>query len=71
MTDGPKKRGLLSACGGNRDDIGSGVSTDDNLSLQICHEPRPGAVFFEGGNIAFFERRSVPPQQRGPTVQRR
>ena len=46
VADGPKKRGLLSACGGNRDDIGSGVSTDDNLSLQICDEPRPGAVFF-------------------------
>ena len=51
MADGPKKRGLLSACGGNRDDIGSGVSTDDNLSLQICHEPRPGAVLLRGATL--------------------
>ena len=50
---------------GGRDDIGSGVSMDDNLSLQLCDEPRPGAVFFfEGCLFSFFERRSVPPQQR-------
>ena len=46
VADGPKKRGLLSVCGSGRDDIGSGVSMDDNLSLQLCDEPRPGAVFF-------------------------
>ena len=32
-------------CGGGRDDIDSGVSTEDDVSLQICDEPRPRAVF--------------------------
>ena len=31
-------------CGG-RDDIGSGVSTEDDLSLQLGDEPKPRAVF--------------------------
>ena len=38
-------------CGGGRDDIGSGVSTEDEKSLQICDEPRPGAVFLKAGDF--------------------
>ena len=75
VADGPKKRGLLSACGSGRDDIGSGVSMDDNLSLQLCDEPRPWSCFFLRG-ASFrslrgdqYHRSSVALPHR-PTVQR-
>ena len=50
-------------CGGGRDDIGSGVSTEDDVSLQICDEPRPG-TFFKAVIVSVFERRSAPHDQR-------
>ena len=51
-------------CGGGGDDIGSGVSTDDDTSLQICDEPRPGAVFRGLLFLSVSESRSAPHDQR-------
>ena len=51
-------------CGGGRDDIGSGVSTEDDVSLQFGDEPRPGAVFLKAVIVYVFERRSAPHDQR-------
>ena len=50
-------------CGGG-DDIGSGVSTEDDVSLQFGDEPRPGAVFLKAVIVYVFERRSAPHDQR-------
>ena len=51
-------------CGGGRDDIGSGVSTEDDVSLQLGDEPTPGAVFLKAVIVSVFERRSAPADQR-------
>ena len=51
-------------CGGGRDDISSGVLTEDDLSLQLGDEPKPGAVFFKAVIVSVFERRSAPHDQR-------
>ena len=42
------------------DDIGSGVSTEDDISMQICDEPKPVAVFLKAVIVSVFERRSAP-----------
>ena len=41
-------------CGGGCDDIGSGVSTEDEKSMHICDEPRPKAVFLKAVIISVF-----------------
>ena len=51
-------------CGGGGDDIGSGVSTEDDVSLQICDEPRPVAVFLKAVIVSVFGRRSALHDQR-------
>ena len=50
-------------CGGGGD-IGSGASTEDDIALQICDEPKPVAVFLKAVIVTFFERRSAPHDQR-------
>ena len=55
-------------CGGGGDDIGSGVSTEDNVSLQICDEPRPRAVSRERLFLSVFERRSRTIRPASPCV---
>ena len=51
-------------CGGGRDHLKSGSSTEDDLSLQLGDEPRPGAVFLKAVIVSVFERRSAPHDQR-------
>ena len=52
-------------CGSGRDHLKSGSSTEDDLSLQLGDEPKPGAVFFSNAVIvSVFERRSAPHDQR-------